>query len=171
MNKLTSFFTANCLALFFMFCQAVYAEANIELSITSGKVVDNKSTLNSKEKSNKQTSLEQKKKNRKNNKNESPDTEKAVPGEQLLYTIHYENLGEHAALEATINTTIDEATVYKAGSASCENCKIVYSSDGEHFDSIDKLDSKPESYTHIRWLLDEIAAGEKGQVTYSVVVK
>lgn len=172
MNKLIYIFTATSLTLFFMFSQTLYAEAKIELSISSQKVVANKSAQDNKKQGHNKTTLEQKKnKNKKNSKTENPDTQEAVPGEQLLYTIHYENLGEHAALEAAINTAIEEATVYKAGSASCESCEIVFSSDGEHFDSSDKLDSKPASYTHIRWLLDEIAAGEKGQVSYSVVVK
>jgi uncharacterized repeat protein (TIGR01451 family) len=108
-----------------------------------------------------------------------------VPGDVLFYTINFENTGDESAKKVQIDNPIAEGSAYKAKSTWGDDSEILFSIDGKSFkkassltyeikDNNGKTEQKtaaPEQYTAIRWIIDEIPAGSKGKVGFSVVVK
>ena len=108
------------------------------------------------------------------------------PGEVIFYTLKYENTGDQKATDVAANYPIPEGTIYLAASAYGEGCTIVYSIDkGKSFDQPKALlisytlhDGKKmtrqayaSEYTHIRWVVGEVAAGGSGILGFQVRVK
>ncbi len=109
----------------------------------------------------------------------------AAPGEEVIFTITYENSGDEAATNVVVNNPLPEGTVYVPGSAT-ETGEVGFSIDGgTSFASADELTVEvaaadgttekrlagPEQYTHIRWQIPEIPAGASGEVSYRVEVQ
>lgn len=111
------------------------------------------------------------------------DASRVVPGETVLYTTVYRNVGQVRADHLVINNPIPEHTVFVAGSASEERAMVEYSVDGGFsFDLpanlvVAEADGRvrpatPRDYTNVRWTLeDALAPGETGQVGYRVQLK
>jgi len=111
------------------------------------------------------------------------DAGRVVPGETVLYTTVYRNVGQVRADHLVINNPIPEHTVFVAGSASEERAIVEYSVDGGFsFDLptnlvVAEADGRvrpavPTDYTNVRWTLqDALAPGETGQVGYRVQLK
>jgi uncharacterized repeat protein (TIGR01451 family) len=112
--------------------------------------------------------------------------ETVEPGEVIFYTLKYENKGDQKATDVVVNNPIPEGTVYLAESAYGEGSTIVYSmDDGKTFDKPEALrvsytmhDGKKMSrrayaseYTHIRWVVGEVAASGNGVLGFQVKVK
>ena len=108
------------------------------------------------------------------------------PGEKLKYTVKYINVGDEPATEIRIENPIPELTVYISDSASGEGTIIVFSADGgESYnpkDEVtyevavfgggkDKRKADADRYTNIRWLIDQVAPGTSGEVSFEVVVQ
>jgi uncharacterized repeat protein (TIGR01451 family) len=109
----------------------------------------------------------------------------AAPGETVIYTIHYENVGDEPATNVVVSDPIPEGTAYVPGSAT-EKGELTFSIDGgksykrpflltyevTHTDGTkEELLATPELYTHIRWTLPNIVPEEKGAVSFKVKVK
>jgi len=109
----------------------------------------------------------------------------AAPGETIIFTIAYANTGDEKATNVVINNPLPEGTAYVPGSAT-EVGEVTFSIDkGETFKNPslltyeittpdgkkEKRTASPEQYTHVRWQLPEIPAGEKGEVGFRVQVK
>lgn len=141
------------------------AAANIKLTVTADKVVAAK---------------------------ESPAGEKrmpaktVMPGEIVIYTIHYENRGDQPATNVVVKNPVPKNTVYVAGSASGKGADITFSADGgksfekassvtyQVRDSSGKPETRragPENYTHVRWVIARVDAGQSGELEYRVRVK
>lgn len=108
------------------------------------------------------------------------------PGQKLRYTVRYINIGDEPATAVKIENPIPDLTVYVSDSASGEGSKIVFSADGgKTYGARDEVTyeaavfgggtdrrlAKPDRYTNIRWLIDEIPPGSVGEVSFMVVVQ
>jgi len=109
----------------------------------------------------------------------------AAPGETVIFTITYANTGDEAATNVVVSDPVPEGTAYVPGSAT-EIGQLTFSVDGgESFKkpslltyevtaedgTIEKRAASPEEYTHVRWQIPEIPAGEQGQVSFRVEVQ
>lgn len=112
--------------------------------------------------------------------------EDADPQSILFYTLNYANSGDETAQNVAIVDPIPENTVYIAGSATGAGTEITFSIDnGKSYKkpslltyevknpdgTTEKNSASPEQYTHIRWLVESIPSGEKGEVSFQVTVK
>lgn len=108
------------------------------------------------------------------------------PGDVIFYTLSYVNSGDEAATNAVMDDPIPKGTVYLPGSAFGNDAEITFSIDGgKNFKKpslltyevklnngkIEKRTASPEQYTNIRWTVNAIPAGGKGQVGFQVRMK
>ena len=107
------------------------------------------------------------------------------PGQEIFYTLTFANTGNETAYNINLNNKIPENTSYQAGSVWGENAAVTFSiDDGNAFAAAEDLletveidgrkQQRPvaiERYTDIAWLVAEIAAGGKGSVGFTAVVK
>ena len=111
--------------------------------------------------------------------------DKIEPGQEIFYTLRFANTGNETAYTINLNNKIPENTSYQAGSGWGENAAVTFSIDnGNAFAAAEDLletveidgrkQQRPvaiERYTDIAWLVAEIAAGSKGSVGFTAVVK
>ena len=108
--------------------------------------------------------------------------EKAVPGDEIIFTTTFENTIDKAVNDISINNPIPKDTEYKAGSAFGKDCEILFSVDGKTFGFAEDLkitgeDGKertalPREYTHIRWTYKvPLPAGKAGDVGFRAIIK
>ena len=107
----------------------------------------------------------------------------ALPGDVMMYTISFENIGSNPAEGIVINDPIPNNSKYRMDSAVGKNTTITFSIDGgKNFGNPDDLvvkdkngkewKAKPESYTHIRWVYNKpFAPGETGEVSFKTQIK
>jgi uncharacterized repeat protein (TIGR01451 family) len=108
------------------------------------------------------------------------------PGDVIHYTVSYINSGDEAATNAVLDDPIPQGTVYIPGTAFGKDTEIAFSIDGGKTfkkpsvltyevklpnGKMEKKVASPEQYTHIRWIINTIPAGGKGQVGFQVRVK
>jgi uncharacterized repeat protein (TIGR01451 family) len=108
-----------------------------------------------------------------------------APGEVITFILSYSNTGDETATSVVISDPIPEGTVFMPGTAT-EKGDLSFSIDkGKTFKKPsllvyetttasgkkEKRVASPEEYTHIRWIIPSIAAGEKGDVSFRVKVK
>ena len=113
------------------------------------------------------------------------EAKEIFPGEIITYVLSYENKGNEVATNITLNDPIPEGTTYLTGSAS-ETGDLSFSIDGGiNFKKPsfltyetevtagkkEKRIASPEQYTHIRWLIPKLGAGESGKALFKVKVK
>jgi uncharacterized repeat protein (TIGR01451 family) len=108
---------------------------------------------------------------------------KVIPGDEVVYTISYHNVGKQPADKVVITDPIPKEVAFKDGSAFGPGTAIEYSVDGgKAFGSADALrvkgaDGKEraavgEDYTHVRYtVLASVAPGQKGFVRFRAILK
>ncbi len=143
-----------------------YAQADIKLVITAEKVVTVK-----------EDDREVKKR---------VPAQTVEPGEVIIYIIRYANRGDQPATNVDVKNPVPDNTVYLSGSARGEGANITFSADGgktfekassvtyEVRDSSGKAVTRkagPENYTHVRWVITRVGAGQSGELEYRVRVK
>lgn len=108
---------------------------------------------------------------------------KVIPGDEVIYTIHYRNAGEHPAEDVVITDAIPEHMSYQAGSASGESTTIRFSVDGGdtyHLPGdlrVKGADGKARpatagDYTHIEWALQgSLAPSAEGFVVFRALLQ
>lgn len=105
------------------------------------------------------------------------DADLVKPGEVVVFTSTFTNIGEETADEILVNNPVPENMVYTPFSARGESTVVNYSVDGSTFASPDRLvvvdndgverTARPEEYKEIQWVFDgELAPGESGQVSF-----
>jgi uncharacterized repeat protein (TIGR01451 family) len=112
-------------------------------------------------------------------------TQTASPGDVIQYTLTYRNTGDELARDAAIDDAIPKGTTFVAGSATGEGAQIVFSIDGgKSFapaerlyvevrlpsGELEKRPAPPGEYTHVRWIIKQVAPGATGSVTFRVRV-
>lgn len=112
--------------------------------------------------------------------------ETVEPGEVIIYTLKFENNGDQKATNVVANNPIPDGTVYLSESAYGNGSTILYSTDEGHtFDKPEALrvsytlhngkkmirQAYASEYTHIRWVVGEVAPGGNGVLGFQVKVK
>jgi uncharacterized repeat protein (TIGR01451 family) len=108
---------------------------------------------------------------------------KIVPGDEVIYTITYENKGKQPADRVVVTDPIPPEVAYVDGSAFGPGTEIEFSADGgktwglpatlkvKGADGKDRP-AVAADYTHIRWkLAASVQAGQKGFVRFRAVLK
>ncbi len=101
------------------------------------------------------------------------DAETVVPGDDLVYTITFQNISDETAENVVITNPIAESLTYVNGSAFGPGALIEFSVDGgQSFDSADALiiaandgtrPAEPADFTHVRWTMqNDIESGAQG---------
>jgi uncharacterized repeat protein (TIGR01451 family) len=108
---------------------------------------------------------------------------KVIPGEEVIYTIYYTNIGQKMTDNVAITNPLPEHMRYKDSSASGDGTAIVFSvDDGKTFDIPENLkvqDARGKEfpavasdYTHIRWVLQRsLPLNAKGQVSFRAILE
>jgi uncharacterized repeat protein (TIGR01451 family) len=114
------------------------------------------------------------------------EANEVLPGEKLMYTVRYVNMGDEPATQVRIENPIPELSVYVSDSAAGSGSTIVFSADGgAQYDPADQVTyevavfgggkdrrvAKPERFTNIRWLIEQVAPGSEGEVSFQVLVQ
>ena len=108
--------------------------------------------------------------------------ETVVPGENVVYTITFTNIGDDPAGNVVITNPIAESLTYIDGSAFGPGTDIQFSVDGgQTFASREALTvnedgivraAGADDFTHIRWVMqEELAAGAQGVARFSAVLE
>ena len=103
-----------------------------------------------------------------------------IPGERVVYTITFRNVGAEPA-EVVITNPIDESLTYVEGSAFGPGAVVEFSVDGGNtFAAADGLvvveegaerPATPRDYTHVRWVMqNDLAAGAQGMARFMAVL-
>jgi len=112
--------------------------------------------------------------------------EKTNPGDVLVYTIVYRNIGSSQVTDAGIVNPVPSGVVYLSDTAEGQDAEITLSIDNSrswHKPPImmqvkkkdGRIENQPvpmERYTHIRWIIKKpIQPGQSGQVRFKANVK
>lgn len=107
----------------------------------------------------------------------------AIPGDELIFTITYTNVGSEPAENVVLVNPVPEHTEYIEGSAGAEAAAATFSVDsGQSYDLPGNLrvageDGEPraaraQEYTHIRWVLAQpLSPGKSGNVYFRARLK
>lgn len=97
---------------------------------------------------------------------------KVVPGDEVIYTVTFENISDEAAENVVITNPLPEEMRYVEGSAFGPGAEILFSVDGSTFARSGELTvtengrQRPavaDDIRHIRWVMQQdIDAGEQG---------
>ena len=100
------------------------------------------------------------------------DAAKVVPGEEVIYTVTFENISSEAADNVVITNPLPEQMSYVDGTAFGPGAEITFSVDGQHFAQVSELTvsdaagNRPAvaaDVRHIRWVMNqELEAGAQG---------
>ena len=114
------------------------------------------------------------------------ETGAVTAGEELIYRLQYRNSGDETATNVVLNNPIPESGVYVANSATAINSNVTFSvDDGKTYKqqnlltysvtqadgSVKQEQVSAEQYTHVRWVINDIAPGAAGEVSFKVLVK
>ncbi len=110
------------------------------------------------------------------------DAETVIPGERVIYTTTFRNVGSDPATNVVITNPISENLDYVDGSAFGPGMRLEFSvDDGATFADADSLTVEDDAgmrrangtdYTHIRWTLtNALAPGAQGVVRFTAVLK
>jgi uncharacterized repeat protein (TIGR01451 family) len=114
------------------------------------------------------------------------EVEMADPGDVLVYTLTYKNVGTAVARDAVVSDAVPEGTILLPGSVQGERAQISFSIDGGKKyvafparlqvagadGSQVKKPAPPEAYTHIRWTArTPLAPGESRIASFKVIVR
>ncbi len=105
--------------------------------------------------------------------------ETVVPGDEVIYTLTYDNQGAEPADDIFITNPIPEHMEFRRAAANPAGLETVFSVDGGHVfgplsdltvsDSAGQIrQATPQDCTHIQWQFHRsLAPGETGQVSYT----
>ena len=108
---------------------------------------------------------------------------RVLPGEEVLFTVTYTNVGDEAAEDVVITNPVPEHMSYVDNSATGDNTSVTFSADGgETFAAPQDLlitdalgaerPAAAKDYSHIRWVVDsDVTAGGSGTVQFTATVQ
>lgn len=108
---------------------------------------------------------------------------RVLPGEEVLFTVSYTNVGAQPAEDLTITNPVPDHMDYVDNSASNGSASVTFSVDGgQTFGTPQELSvtgadgeqrmAAAAEYTHVRWVLDgDVAPGASGTVQFTAVVE
>jgi len=108
--------------------------------------------------------------------------EKVVPGDEVIYTIYYENQAQKPADNVVLTSPVPEHMSYSNGSAMGKSSRVTFSIDnGLSFAPWNNLyviaengqrqQAGPQDYTHVRWALKTpVSVGTQGSVSFKAVL-
>jgi len=103
---------------------------------------------------------------------------KVVPGDEVIYTVHYRNSGTDHAEDVVITNPVPEHMHLLRTDGLQPGCTLVFSvDDGQSFDALSRLEitgnnGRPRpataaDCTHLRWVFErQLEPGEAGAVSY-----
>lgn len=103
---------------------------------------------------------------------------KIVPGDEVIYTVHFTNRGSEATADVVITNPVPTHMLVRQIDTGQHGAQIAVSVDGGHrYGSPQQLTItepdgrtrpvEPSDYTHVRWtLVAPLAPGEKGSVSF-----
>ena len=103
---------------------------------------------------------------------------KVIPGDEVIYSVHYTHTGTAPADNVVITNPVPENMLYTPASASGVDTVISFSVDnGKTYDLPEKLTvtaadgsqrpARASDYTHIKWAFQKsMSPGQKGQVSF-----
>ena len=105
-----------------------------------------------------------------------------VPGDTVVYTITFENVGDEPADDVVITNEIADELEYVPGSASTGSMRIEFSADGgQTFGLASELTIDDEGvqrpatttdYTHVRWVMQTaLEVGGRGIASFAAVIE
>jgi uncharacterized repeat protein (TIGR01451 family) len=106
------------------------------------------------------------------------EANKVVPGDEVIYTIYYANVGAEPADDVIITNPIPEHMLFRGFMGDGTTVITTLSIDGgERYDQPDNLivvnndgqkrPAEPSDFTHVRWTLQEpLPPGAKGYVSF-----
>jgi uncharacterized repeat protein (TIGR01451 family) len=112
--------------------------------------------------------------------------DKASPGDVVVYTITYSNVGKGPVLDAAIIDPVPQGVRYMTNTAEGKDAEIMYSIDNGRTwqtppietqirkpdGSLEKKTVSLDRYTHIKWIIKKpVASGQSGRVSFKVTVK
>ena len=100
-----------------------------------------------------------------------------VPGDEVIYTITYTNVGRESATSIVVTNHIPEQMTYVRDTAGGANASVLFSTDGSEFAARNALrvrtpegglrPAEDRDLTHIRWVVSaDVPPGKKGTVAY-----
>lgn len=106
----------------------------------------------------------------------------AIPGNTMMYTITFENIGDKPVSNIVVNDPLPNNSKYLVGTATGRHTTITYSVDGKYFAVPEKIKIKDkdgklkiasaDKYTHIRWVYKkDLTPGEIGKVTFKTKIR
>ena len=110
------------------------------------------------------------------------EAKSVIPGERVVYTITFENVGSEPAENVVITNPIAESLTYVAGTASNDSMRVEFSADGGKTfglaselrivaDGIERP-ATTEDYTHVRWVMQtELEVGARGEASFAAVLE
>ncbi|NND58866.1 MAG: DUF11 domain-containing protein [Gammaproteobacteria bacterium] len=110
------------------------------------------------------------------------EAQSVVPGEKVVYTITFKNVGDAAAENVVITNPISESLTYVAGSASNGSMRTEFSADGgktfglaSELRVVDGDMERPaatQDYTHVRWIMQtQLEVGAEGSASFAAVLQ
>jgi uncharacterized repeat protein (TIGR01451 family) len=122
-----------------------------------------------------------------NNSNGEPkiervDAEKVAPGEEVIYSLRFQNEAAEPAEALVLVMPVPKEISYVEGSVYGQGAKIAFSADdGQTYVARGRLTvieagaerpAKSDEITHIKWTLEApLAANERGEVSFRGVLK
>lgn len=105
-----------------------------------------------------------------------------VPGDTVVYTITFENIGDEPADDVVITNEIAAELQYVPGSATNGSMRIEFSADGgQTFGLASELTivadgverpATTSDYTHVRWVMQtELEVGGRGTASFAAVIE
>ena len=104
--------------------------------------------------------------------------EKVVPGERVVYTIRFRNIGDEPAENVVITNPISDSLVFVAGSATSPGARVEFSIDGGQTFAVSnelrirengvERPATAKDYTHVRWVMQAaLAVGAEGSTSFA----